>query len=91
MLGAIVSLVYTAALLVTKGQTVGMMAVGTRCAKEASGANLTVGPAVGRWALAEVLDLTVIGGLLDILWPLWDAKNQTLHDKAVGSLVVRTR
>jgi uncharacterized RDD family membrane protein YckC len=30
-------------------------------------------------------------GLLDVLWPLWDAKNQTLHDKAVGTVVLRTR
>jgi uncharacterized RDD family membrane protein YckC len=26
---------------------------------------------------------------LDYLWPLWDTKNQALHDKVVGSIVVR--
>lgn len=30
----------------------------------------------------------IIPGLLDVLWPLWDSKHQTLHDKLVGSVVV---
>jgi len=28
--------------------------------------------------------------LLDVLWPLWDEKKQTLHDKAVGTYVIKT-
>ena len=27
--------------------------------------------------------------VLDLLWPLWDEKRQTLHDKAVGTFVVK--
>lgn len=27
--------------------------------------------------------------ILDYLWPLWDSKNQALHDKVVGSVVIR--
>lgn len=27
--------------------------------------------------------------LLDLLWPLWDAHRQTLHDKAVGTYVIK--
>ena len=34
--------------------------------------------------------ITIIGGILDILWPLWDKQNQTLHDKAAGTVVLRT-
>ena len=30
-----------------------------------------------------------IPGLLDVLWQLWDGKHQTLHDKLVGSVVIR--
>lgn len=30
----------------------------------------------------------IISGLLDVLWPLWDSKHQTLHDKLVGSVVI---
>jgi len=33
--------------------------------------------------------LFVIPGLLDVLWPLWDTKKQSLHDKLVGSVVVQ--
>jgi uncharacterized RDD family membrane protein YckC len=28
--------------------------------------------------------------LLTFLWPIWDSRNQTLQDKAVGSVVIRT-
>jgi len=31
----------------------------------------------------------VIPAILDYLWPLWDRKKQALHDKVVGSVVVR--
>ena len=29
--------------------------------------------------------------VLDMLFPLWDKRRQTLHDKVVGSVVIRTR
>jgi uncharacterized RDD family membrane protein YckC len=29
-------------------------------------------------------------GLANALWPLWDEKKQTLHDKAVGTFVLKT-
>lgn len=32
-----------------------------------------------------------IAGLIDVLWPLWDEKNRTLHDMVVGSVVIRDR
>ena len=32
----------------------------------------------------------VVGGFLDLLWPLWDKQRQTLHDKAVGTFVIKT-
>lgn len=32
----------------------------------------------------------VVGSFLDLLWPLWDKERQTLHDKAVGTYVVKT-
>lgn len=33
--------------------------------------------------------LLIVPGLLDVLWPLWDPKKQTLHDKLVGSVVIQ--
>jgi uncharacterized RDD family membrane protein YckC len=38
--------------------------------------------------------VTIILGLiwlLDMLFPLWDAKKQTLHDKIVKTVVIRVR
>jgi uncharacterized RDD family membrane protein YckC len=29
--------------------------------------------------------------LLDLLWPIWDKKNQTLHDKFASTVVLRTK
>jgi len=34
--------------------------------------------------------LSVFLILLDVLWPLWDEKKQTLHDKAAGTFVIKT-
>jgi uncharacterized RDD family membrane protein YckC len=39
-------------------------------------------------AVAPILALVVI---VDLLWPLWDARHQTLHDKLAGTVVVSTR
>jgi uncharacterized RDD family membrane protein YckC len=40
--------------------------------------------------LAQIgLGLVPFGSLIDLLWPLWDDKRQTLHDKAVGSFVMK--
>jgi len=34
--------------------------------------------------------LSIFLVLLDVLWPLWDEKKQTLHDKAAGTFVIKT-
>ena len=79
-----------------RGQTVGMMAVGVRAVRDGTFERLGYARALGR-ALFEgvlrVLELVIvflgIVWLLDMLWPLWDKKRQTLHDKAAGSVVLR--
>jgi uncharacterized RDD family membrane protein YckC len=40
---------------------------------------------------ATVAVLTVLAPLavLDLLWPLWDPRNQTIHDKAARTVVLR--
>jgi uncharacterized RDD family membrane protein YckC len=90
---AILQFVYVSVMLATRGQTVGNMAVGTRVVDAQTGAPLTGGRAVGRAAaqlLFNALSIIIIPGLLDILWPLWDRDNQTLHDKMAGTVVIRT-
>lgn len=71
------------------GQTVGNRAVGTRVIDSGTGAAIGNNRAALRAVVQIVLQITVIGWVLDFLWPLWDRQNQTLHDKAAGSLVVR--
>jgi uncharacterized RDD family membrane protein YckC len=89
-----------------RGQTVGNMAVSTRVVDAATGDRPSVQKAVIRWAfdgvfglLAAILRVNGLGGLsllfslpilLDYLSPLWDAQNQTLHDKIAGTFVVRS-
>ncbi|MCL4448196.1 MAG: RDD family protein [Actinobacteria bacterium] len=74
-----------------RGQTVGMMAVGTRVVKAVDGQSpIGYGSATLRYlAIAALGALYIVGTVLDDLWPLWDAKHQTLHDKVAGSLVIR--
>ncbi|MDQ2726114.1 MAG: RDD family protein [Actinomycetota bacterium] len=83
--------VYNTLLIGGGGRTVGQMAVGTKTLDTNNGNSIGHGRALLRWFVTFVLGLTVIGGILDILWPLWDDKNQTIHDKAATSVVMLNR
>jgi uncharacterized RDD family membrane protein YckC len=81
-----------------RGQTVGMMAVGVRAVRDQTFEVLGYGRALARAVVEGVFRLlglfTVFLGLiwlLDMLFPLWDSKRQTLHDKVAGSVVLRLR
>ncbi len=88
-LGALIGLVYTVALLGSRSRTVGNLAAGTMVVPADGGpAPIGYGKAFLRWLVQGLLGITIIGGILDVLWPLWDERNQTLHDKAVSTLVV---
>jgi uncharacterized RDD family membrane protein YckC len=78
----------------SNGQTFGKMATGIRVVRE-DGSKITAGFAFVR----EVLVIGILFGYLsaillylpaivNYLWPLWDPKNQALHDKIVKSRVV---
>ncbi|MGH2734495.1 MAG: RDD family protein [Actinomycetota bacterium] len=72
------------------GATPGKRILGLRVADSLTGAPIGYGRAFLRWLVSVALWWVVyIGGILDILWPLWDDRNQTLHDKAANSVVVR--
>ncbi len=82
----------------TRGQTVGMMAVGVRAVRDETFGVLGYGRALGRALFEGVLRLInllffLLGlvWVLDMLFPLWDKKRQTLHDKVAGSVVLRVR
>ncbi len=81
-----------------RGQTVGMMAVGVRAVRDETLGVLGYGRALARAVVESVFRLIellffVLGliWLLDMLFPLWDGKRQTLHDKVAGSVVLRLR
>ena len=75
-----------------RGQTLGKRVAGIRVLRM-DGSPLGIGRALGRYAF--VFFLGVLGSflipawLVDYLWPLWDKRNQALHDKVVDSVVVR--
>jgi uncharacterized RDD family membrane protein YckC len=54
---------------------------------------------IGRSLLRAVIERAIevlntflfVVTLLDVLWPLWDSKHQTLHDKVVGTVVLDVR
>ncbi|MEU2032638.1 RDD family protein [Nocardia amamiensis] len=79
------------------GQSLGKKWVGIAVIGAATGRPLGPSLALVRWGAQ--LAIRVVGrylllgipGLLDSLWPLWDAKHQTWHDKLVQSVVVRIR
>jgi len=58
---------------------------------DAQGNLLSMGTSILRLLCTVGLGFVpIVGGLLDLLWPLWDPQRQTLHDKAVGSFVIKT-
>ena len=72
-----------------RGQTPGKRALGIRVATDESGRSIGYGRAFGRYAITFVFGIFILPVVLDYLWPLWDSKNQALHDKVVGSVVFR--
>jgi uncharacterized RDD family membrane protein YckC len=75
-----------------KGQTVGKMALKIQVRDENTGGPIGYGRAFVRWLVTLVLLAACwVPGLVDALFPLWDPKRQTIHDKAASSLVVDTQ
>lgn len=73
------------------GQTLGKRAVAIQVRDAQTGGSISYARAFGRF-LAEIFAWLILPILVfaDLLWPLWDDRLQTLHDKAVNSVVVRT-
>ena len=59
-----------------------------RVLRDADGSSVGYLRALLRAVFPVILWITLIGGVLDVLWPLWDSKHQTLHDKIAGTVVV---
>jgi uncharacterized RDD family membrane protein YckC len=73
-----------------RGQTIGMRATGIKAVKLTTGGPIGYGAALGRALFEELMIvLLFVPWVVDQLFPLWDPKNQTLHDKVSGTIVVR--
>jgi uncharacterized RDD family membrane protein YckC len=55
---------------------------------DANGQLLSQGTALIRLLAQAGMGLIPVLPLLDLLWPLWDIRRQTLHDKAVNCYVI---
>jgi uncharacterized RDD family membrane protein YckC len=72
-----------------RGQTVGKMALKIAVRDDATGARAGYGKAFIRYIVGAVLFLLcIVPGVIDLLFPLWDPKKQTLHDKAASTVVI---
>jgi uncharacterized RDD family membrane protein YckC len=72
------------------GYSIGKGIMGIKLVKLDTGQPIGAGMAFVRYLVGQLIGSVTcgVGSLVDLLWPLWDDKNQTLHDKAVGSVVI---
>jgi uncharacterized RDD family membrane protein YckC len=95
--GAVLRVVYNAAFMVRwNGQTPGMRLMRITCVDAETRGALTPRQSVTRAACAEVIAslnffMVILGvaQLVDLLWPIWDKQDQTLHDKVGRTVVIR--
>jgi uncharacterized RDD family membrane protein YckC len=74
------------------GQTIGNRAPGIAVRDATTGEVIGFKRGLLRWFIRFVLYLAlVLPGLLNDLFPLWDSRNQTIADKAAGSVVIRLK
>jgi uncharacterized RDD family membrane protein YckC len=69
------------------GQSFGKKAAGLRVVDAHTGQLIGMGKNLGREVCAQIFNQLCV---LNVLWPLWDDKQQTWHDKVAGDVVVRT-
>ena len=88
---AVLAILYGAILCGSKrGQTVGMMAVGAKAVDLETGQTIGFARALWRAIFEYILFVAAfIPWVLDMLFPSWDAKRQTLHDKVSRTVVLK--
>ena len=86
LIGLIAFLVLYCKKVGATGQSWGHKACGLRVVDAQTGSMIGGGRALGRY-FAQII--SAIPCYLGFLWPLWDARKQTFHDKIVGTVVVK--
>ncbi|HWL66182.1 MAG TPA: RDD family protein [Actinomycetota bacterium] len=75
-----------------RGQTVGKMALSIQVRDADNFGPIGYGKAAVRYFVGYALVAACwIPGIVDCLFPLWDEKKQTIHDKAANSVVLDVR
>jgi uncharacterized RDD family membrane protein YckC len=83
--------IYDTALIGSRNQTFGKMALRIQVVDAETAAPIGYLRAFRRWlSTATLWALFTVPGVVDHLWPLRDARKQTLHDKIARSVVVHT-
>ena len=82
--------VYDTAMIGSRSQTIGKMALRIRVVGADDRRPIGYMRAFTRWLATALLWVFTIPGLVDHLWPLHDRRNQALHDKLARSVVVRS-
>ena len=83
--------IYYTALIGSRSQTLGKMALGIKVVDAESRSPIGYARAFTRWlSTAALRALFTVPTVVDHLWPLRDPRNQALHDKFARSVVVRT-
>ena len=82
--------IYTTALIGSRSQTFGKMAVRIKVLDAENRSPIGYRRAFTRWFSTALLWIFWVPGILDHLWPLRDSRNQSFHDKFARSIVVRT-
>jgi uncharacterized RDD family membrane protein YckC len=92
LLSILIVLIYGTAFIGSRrGQTIGMMAVRARAVDATSGQSIGHARALGRAMVEYVfIWLLFVPWVVDMLFPLWDARRQTIHDKITNTVVVKT-
>jgi len=74
-------------LVAQRGYSIGQGVVKIKVV-DANGQLLSQGTALIRLLAQAGMGFVPLLPVVDLLWPLWDERRQTLHDKAVGSYVI---
>ena len=83
--------IYQTAMIGSRNQTIGKMALGIAVVDAESRSPIGYARAFTRWlSTAALRALFTVPTVVDHLWPLRVTRSQTLHDKLARSVVVRT-
>jgi len=86
----LIGVLYSSLLIGLRGQTIGMMAARIKAIDANTGNLIGFGRALGRDLFERLLGfLLFIPVVIDLLFPAWDPRRQTLHDKVTNTVVIK--